>query len=52
MIESGENLVPPHRNHSLVIQNHVVARVLIVRIIHTALEYGAVHYAGVALVAA
>ena len=46
------NLVPPHRNHSFVIQNNVIAGVLIVRIIDTALEDGTVHDAGVALVAA
>ncbi len=51
-VSKPAHLVPPHRNHSLVIQNNVVARVLIVRIIHTALEHGAVYPTGVAFVAA
>ena len=38
--------------HALVFQNNVIAGVLIIRMIRTALEHGAVHQAGVAHIAA
>ena len=51
-LHSAANLVPPHRHHLPVVQHDMVAGRVLIRVVHRALEHGAVHSPGAPLVAA